>query len=57
MPRKAATSQSTELIRAVTGTGKTRGESLLGSPELKKAFKAAKKAEAARNRKTRKQGQ
>ena len=44
--------QIADLLRAVTGTKKPRGEDLLGSPELKRQLREAKKKEKARmNRK------
>jgi hypothetical protein len=37
MNQKDTNSQATELIRAVTGAKKTRGEDLLGDPRLQKS--------------------
>jgi hypothetical protein len=43
MPKKKDANQTAEsLLRAVTGGKRTRGESLLGSPEAKRLLREAK---------------
>lgn len=42
--------QIADLLQAVTGARKPRGEDLLGSPELKRRLREAKKKEKARTR-------
>jgi hypothetical protein len=51
MKRKDANQKAVDLVAAVTGTKKPRGESLVRDPKLKKLFKEAMKKEAARKRK------
>ena len=46
--------QIADLLQAVTGTKKPRGEDLLGSPELKRQLREAKKRESARKAKRKK---
>lgn len=48
MPKKSSKSDpnqtAAKLVQSATGTNKVRGESLLGSPELKRRFREMKKA-------------
>ena len=43
MPKQDANQKAVALVRAVTGTAKMRGESLLGSPALKRKLREAKR--------------
>ena len=51
---KDASQTAEELVRAVTGSGKVRGESLLGSPALRKKLREAKERERLRSQPIRK---
>ncbi len=49
MPKKKDVAQKTvELVGAALGIKKMRGESLLGSPELRRQLREAKRAERSR---------
>jgi len=51
MKRKDPNQQAVELVRAVTGTKKRKGDELLASPKLRKMFAEALKKEKARKKK------
>lgn len=52
--RKDANEQAVEMVRAVTGQKKTKGDELLASPKLRKMFEEALKKEKARKKKGKK---
>ena len=49
--KQDASQTAVKLVNAATGSGKMRGESLLGSPALRKKLSEAKRAEAKRRAK------
>ncbi len=52
MHRSDANKEALRAVERVTGSKPVKGEDLLGSPEMKRQFAAAKRIEALRKKKT-----